>query len=260
MLKTLAAQTSKLPPICCPLTASRLVRDPLQQRLRLPILAIRLGIRQIFELPTIHLPHLPRRGLLRILEELLVLLETPPAALGTIRPRPHAGESVRQREDEKDVVLEVIEHDGRGEGDGEIGEAPDDDADGGALGAGSGGVDLGRDEPDGGQPADTEGAGGDEEGDDARDGDGVDVEAEVAAVHGEAGEEGEQEETDGEDAGAGEEDGAPADGVDEQPGEGHEEEVGDVVCLSQVFGGTDVVAEEFEDLGAVDRDGWSGQC
>ncbi|ROW04554.1 hypothetical protein VMCG_05117 [Cytospora schulzeri] len=118
--------------------------------------------------PPVHAPGDPRDPpgalLVRVLEELLVVLEAAAAALGQVQVRPDAGDGVGGGEDEEDPVLEVVEQDGAEQGDGEVGEAPDHDGDGGRLGTRRRGVDLGRDEPDGGQPADAEGAGGDEEG------------------------------------------------------------------------------------------------
>lgn len=120
-------------------------------------------LRQIQPLPTLDSLHLPPALLARLGKEILILLETPPPTLGTIHPGPPTGKRVREREHQEQPVLEIVEADGRQQRDGEIGKAPDDDGDGGALGARAGGVDLGGDEPGWDEPADAEGGGGEEE-------------------------------------------------------------------------------------------------
>ena len=116
-----------------------------------------------------HLLDSPPALLRRLFEEVLILLKRPSPALRTVHPAPPAGEGVRDTKDEEEPVEEIVEHDGRDERDGEVGEAPDDDGDGGALCAAGGGVDLGGDEPGRNQPADAKDGCGEVEDDDAGD-------------------------------------------------------------------------------------------
>lgn len=198
-----------------------LIRDPTQQRLRLTLLAIGLGIWQPPPLALAHLSNAPTALLLSRIEKLLILIETAPPTLGRIQPRPHAGEDIGGCEHEKDPVFQVVEEDGRQQGDGEVGQAPDYDGHGGALGARRGRVDFGGDQPDGGEPADAEGTGGDEERHDPRDGNGGDGDVQRGVVFNEAAEEGEEQEAAAQYGAAPEEQRAAAECVDEDPGPGH---------------------------------------
>lgn len=140
-----------------------LIRHPSKQRLTLPLLTLWLRIRHNPPLPLTHLPNPPRPLVPRLLKELQILIEAPAARLRHVHVRPHAREQVRRRENGEQLVGEVVEEDRGEERDGEVGEAPDDDADGGALGAGGGGVDFGGDEPRGREPRYAEGGGCEEE-------------------------------------------------------------------------------------------------
>jgi hypothetical protein len=120
-------------------------------------------------LAPLDLPDTPPAPLRRLLEEVLVLLKRPSAALGTVHPTPPACEGIRDAKDEEQPVFEVVEYDGREERDGEVCKAPDDDGDSGALGPAGGGVDFGGDEPGRDKPADAEDACGEVEDDDAGD-------------------------------------------------------------------------------------------
>ena len=229
--------------LCMHTIASCLFPNPLQQRLPLAIIPIRLGVRHIPVLALLHLEHVPRAFFLGGVEELLVLFEGPAARFRAVEVRPHARDGVCRGEDEEDPVVQVVEEDRREKRDGEVGQTPDDDADGGPLRTSGGGKDFGRDQPDGGEPANAEGPCSDEQADDAWDRDAFSGQArDAVGVHRQASEQGEQEEADCESTGAEEEEGAAAEGVDEEPGEGHEDEVGDVVALGEEFGLADAVA------------------
>lgn len=101
--------------------------------------------------------------------------------------------------------------------------------------ASGGGEDLGWDQPDSCEPADSERAGGDEENDGADDARDDDWDVKFGGVLGKAAEDGEQGEAGGEHDGALDEELAAPKDVDENPGEGHEEEVGGVVAESEVL-------------------------
>lgn len=141
-----------------------LIRHPPKQRLTLPILPIRLRIRHLPPLPLPNLPNPPTTLIPRLLKELQILIKAPAARLRHVHVRPDAREEVGSGEDGEQLVGEVVEEDRREKGDGEVGEAPDYYADGGALGAGGGGVDFGGDEPGGCEPGYSEGGGCEEEG------------------------------------------------------------------------------------------------
>lgn len=79
---------------------------------------------------------------------------------------------------------------------------------------------------------------------DPRDGDGVNGNLEVFVITGETAKNGQEQETGRECARAVEHDGAAAEGVDEDPGESHEEEVGDEIGHGEVFGEAHAVAVE----------------
>lgn len=155
-------------------------------------------------------------------EEVLVLLEAPAPTLGDVHPGPPAGEGIGGGEHEEEPVTEVVEADRGEQGDGEVCQAPEDDGDCGALGAGGGGVDLGGDEPGWDEPADAERGGGEEEDDGAGDADGGQGEVQPGAVRGEAAEDGEDEEGDGEEPGPVHQEPAPAHAVDQHPGKGQD--------------------------------------
>jgi hypothetical protein len=103
---------------------------------------------------------------------------------------------------------------------------------------------LGRDEPYGCEPTDAESTRCDEEDDGADDSGDEDREIEVGGVLGEAAEKCEEREAGGKYDGALDEEEAAAENVDEDPGEGHEEEVGRVVAEGEIFGSADVEAEK----------------
>jgi len=141
-----------------------LIRHPPKQRLTLAILPIRLRVRHDLPLSLTNLRNPPSPLLFRLLKELQVLIEAASTSLRHVEEGPHAGEQVCGGEDGEELVGQVVEEDGREERDSEVGEAPDDDADGGALGTGGCWVDFGGDEPGGCEPGYAEGCGGDEEG------------------------------------------------------------------------------------------------
>ena len=147
-------------------------------------------------LAPLNLPNTPPPPLRRLLEEILILLKRPPSTFGTVHPTPPARECVRDAEDEEEPVGEVVEHDGREECDGEVGEAPDDNRDGGALAAAGGGVYLGGHKPGRDEPADAEDGGGEVEDDDAGEAGGEEGNVEGGFVHGEAAEDGQDAKAD----------------------------------------------------------------
>lgn len=106
--------------------------------------------------------HAPCLSFTRLLEELLVVVEAPATSLGEVKPRPQPGDSVGGREYEEYEVRQVVEHDGCQECDCEVGDAPDNDGDGGSLGARGGGEDFSGNQPDCCEPADAKGASCDE--------------------------------------------------------------------------------------------------
>jgi hypothetical protein len=122
-----------------------LIRNPPKQRLTLPLLPTRLRVRHLLPLALLNSPNPPTPSLPRLLKELQVLIKRPPSSLRHVHIRPGSGEQVCGAEDGEELVAEVVEEDGRQEGDGEVGQAPDYHADGGALGAGGCGVDFGGD-------------------------------------------------------------------------------------------------------------------
>lgn len=127
-------------------TSFNLLPNPPQQRPRLPTLI--LSPRKPQPLPPPHPTYPPTTLLLRLLKKLLILLKRPPTRLRLIQIRIHPRKDVCKGEDEEKPASEVVEEDGGDEGYGEVGEAPDDDGDGGAEGAGGGWVDFGWDEED----------------------------------------------------------------------------------------------------------------
>lgn len=100
----------------------------------------------------------PRLRFACLFEELLVVIKASATSLRKIQISPHTSEGVRSSKYQENEVGQVVEHDGRQEGNTEIGNAPDDDGYGSALGSCCRWEDFGRDQPDGRQPADTESA------------------------------------------------------------------------------------------------------
>lgn len=126
-----------------PPLSGNLLSYPLQEwRTLAPLSLSTVRVRHSQVCTIFDLPDLPGAILHGIVKESLVLLKASTTALGQIRPRPKTGNGIRSGEDEEEPVAQVVEHDGRQEGDGEVGEAPDDNADGGGLSASGGRIDL----------------------------------------------------------------------------------------------------------------------
>ena len=124
-----------------------LITNPAEERRTLTILlAVSSRIRHALELALLDLGDEPSAMLLGLLKELLILLEAAATGLGLIEISPGTGEKIRRTKDQEQPVVETVEHDGCEQRHGEVGDAPDYDADGGALGASGGRVDLGWDE------------------------------------------------------------------------------------------------------------------
>lgn len=176
---------------------------------------------------------------------MLVVLKAATATLWQIEKRPKPCDGVGGSKNDKDPILEIIEQDWAQQRDGKIGKTPDDHRDSRSLRAGGRCVDLGGNEPGRREPANAKGARGDEERYRAQDGRGPDAGGGV--VHGQAAKEPEKEEADGQDGAAAEEKLAAADGVYEDPGKSHEEEVGDVISLGNVLGILHAKAEKLRE-------------
>ena len=206
-------------------------------------------------LAPLHPSHNPTPPLGSLLKEILVLLKRPPATLGHIHPAPPARERVRDAEDDEEPVFQVVEHERCEQRHRKVREAPDDDADGGALRAAHGGVDLRGHEPRGDEPADAEDGGCKVEDYGPGDGGGQHGYADFLAVHGQPAKHSKQAEGNSEPEGTAHHEPAAAVAVDEHPRGRHHDEVEDVVAQGDVLSVRDAEAEEFEDLRPVDGDG-----
>lgn len=139
-----------------------LTPDPLrsrtEQRTRLIVFVSGFGfgfpLGEVRILSAVDLGHQPSSLLLGRGEEFLVLLERTVPRLRAVQVCEDARDGVGGGKDQQEPVLEAVEADRGEEGDGEIGQAPDDDGDGSALGSRRRGEDLGRDQPGGHEPAD----------------------------------------------------------------------------------------------------------
>lgn len=90
-----------------------------------------------------------------LFEELLIVVKASATGLRKVQISPQTSEGVRPSEYQEDEVGQVVEHDGRQEGNAEVGDSPDDDGYGCALGSCCCREDLSGDQPDRGQPPDT---------------------------------------------------------------------------------------------------------
>lgn len=90
-------------------------------------LLIPLILWHLLPLPTSDPPDPPTPLLTRLLEEFLIILETPLTRFREVSEGPPAGKSIGGGEDQKEEVFQVVEADWCEQSDGEVGEAPDDD-------------------------------------------------------------------------------------------------------------------------------------
>lgn len=102
----------------------------------------------------------PSPLLLSLLEELLILLEAATSTLRLVQPGPDASEDIGRSKNEKNPVVEVVEQNRGEQSDCEVGQSPDDHTDCCALCTRGGWEYLSGNEPDGGEPADTESTSG----------------------------------------------------------------------------------------------------
>lgn len=193
-----------------------------------------------------HMTDDPRTLVGGVVEELLVLLKGAVPALGTVQVGPEAGQGIGAGKDEEQVELEVVEADGRQQGDGEVGQAPDDDADGGALRARRRRVDLGRDQPGRHQPADAKHRRREVEDHDAGDAGREERDGQGRAVVRQAAEDRERAERDGEPQRAVEHQSPSPDAVDQHPCARHHDQVENVVAQGDELGGHDPEAQQLE--------------
>lgn len=106
------------------------------------------------------------------------------------------------------------------------------------------------------EPADAETARRDEEYHGARDADGGRRDVQLGGILGEGAEDGQEEEADGQAERAPDHECPAADGIDEDPGERHEEEVGDVVSLGDVLCFHDTEAQELNVRVSLEKQQW----
>lgn len=112
-----------------------MISDSSEQR-RVLAIAVRVAVRHLLEFTILDSTDSPSTSLLGFFEEDLVVFEAAATGFGLVEVSPDSCEHVRECEDEEEPVVEVVEEDGCQEGDGKVGQTPNDDTDGSALSSG----------------------------------------------------------------------------------------------------------------------------
>ena len=87
---------------------TNLVLYSLQQRLRLTITSVRLGVWHVLELAFVDFVDVPALLILCTIEELLVLVKAASSTFRAIQIRPSTGKRIRHAKNEEDPVLQVV--------------------------------------------------------------------------------------------------------------------------------------------------------